>query len=219
MWLDSLRGARTLVAAAGFACFGSWVVASPSILDQALLGMIPERAEIILGLMSGQPSSFLVMTRSNTTDLTDFQSLTRVETSRLIERVDGCRNGPHGSSVGACLVGERTLQFPKHFQGRSEQRRGAGGIRGLPRPDSSTNGEKPRRCARSALVDHHRWEDRCIWQRCHGPRDVASLHRANLAAYHLAVEPYPPPRGRPILVYRGALSPRYRDGASIAASA
>jgi hypothetical protein len=42
MWLVSLRGARTVVAAAGFACCGSWVVASPSILDQALLGMVPE---------------------------------------------------------------------------------------------------------------------------------------------------------------------------------
>ena len=87
MRLDSLRGVRMMVAAAGFASLGSGLAASPSILDQALLGMVPERAEIVSGLMSGQPGSFLVMTRTNTSDLTDFQSLTGVDPSRVIGRV------------------------------------------------------------------------------------------------------------------------------------
>ncbi len=114
MWLVSLKGARTVVAAAGFASCGSWVVASPSILDQALLGMVPERAEIVSGLMSGQPGSFLVMTRSNTTDLTDFQSLTGVDTSWVIERVVLVAGmGPMGH------LSEHALLANGHFNSRN----------------------------------------------------------------------------------------------------
>ena len=98
MWSSSFRRNARIVAA-GAACLflGQRVVAAPSLANDGLLAMVPAGAEIVSGLQSGQPVSFLVMTRSNTVDLTDFQSFNGADLSRSIRRVVMvAKSGPAG---------------------------------------------------------------------------------------------------------------------------
>lgn len=87
MRLFSLRSVRTVAIAAGCLFSTRCVLATPSIVDHELLSMVPGGTQVISGLRPGQPTSFLVMTRNNTADLTDFQSLTGADASRVIGQV------------------------------------------------------------------------------------------------------------------------------------
>jgi hypothetical protein len=117
MRLVNLKLASMVAAAAGFACSAGRVAASPSILDQALLGMVSERAEIVSALMPGLPASFLVMTRNNTTDLTDFQSLAGVDPSRVTEHVLLVAGmGPMGHLSAHVLLADGQFNFRNIFK-------------------------------------------------------------------------------------------------------
>jgi len=101
----SLRAITTLAAGCFFSA--GWVLASPSIMADDLLAIVPGGAEVVSELRSGQPASFLVMTRSNTVDLTDFQSLTGADLSRVIGRVVLiATSGPAGPLTGHALLAD-----------------------------------------------------------------------------------------------------------------
>jgi len=88
MWPSRFRRHARIVSVAAACLFLlTRVVAAPSLANDELLAMVPAGAEMVSGLQSGQPISFLVMTRSNTVDLTDFQSFTGADLSRSIRRV------------------------------------------------------------------------------------------------------------------------------------
>jgi hypothetical protein len=87
MQLFNLRVGRILAFGAGCLCSSPCVFPAPSIVGNDLLAMVPAGAEICSELRSGEPVSFLVRTRSNIVDLTDFQSLTGADVSRAIGRV------------------------------------------------------------------------------------------------------------------------------------
>jgi hypothetical protein len=110
MLLFNLTSARIIAIAAGCLVSVDWVLAAPSTVDHDLLAMVPGDATIVSELRSGQPVSFLVMTRSNTVDLTDFQSLTGADVSRVIGHVVLiATSGPAG------LLAEHTLLADGHY--------------------------------------------------------------------------------------------------------
>jgi hypothetical protein len=61
--------------------------ALPSGQELRLLPLVPPGAEIVAGFTQGQPLSHLVVTRNNTTDLLDFESIAGVDPTRMIAAV------------------------------------------------------------------------------------------------------------------------------------
>ena len=70
-----------------------FAVASASAVtpDPKLLSLVPPTAQIVAGMnapsVSGQPDSFLLITRNNTVDLLDFFALSGVDDSRVIQQI------------------------------------------------------------------------------------------------------------------------------------
>jgi hypothetical protein len=70
-----------------------FAVASASAVkpDPKLLSLVPPTAQIVAGMnapsVSGQPDSFLLITRNNTVDLRDFFALSGVDDSRVIQQI------------------------------------------------------------------------------------------------------------------------------------
>jgi hypothetical protein len=73
-------------AAALLGVIGS-VSALPPGQDPRLLPLVPPGAEIVAGFIPGQPISHLVVTRNNTTDLLDLESIAGVDPTRTIGAV------------------------------------------------------------------------------------------------------------------------------------
>ena len=108
------------------------VTASPS-LDFRILGMIPEGAEVVASVASGQRASYLVMTRNNRTDLTDFLSITGADPLRVIGRVVlVTTSSPRGSQYEHSLLASGQFDFRHIVKSAQENGAGKGEYRGIP---------------------------------------------------------------------------------------
>jgi hypothetical protein len=89
------------------------VSASPPGADPRLLSLVPPGAAIVAGQTQGREAGYLVLTRNNTTDLMDFQSVSGVDPTRKISRVTlVAASGSQG------FLSEHSLLASGHFDSR-----------------------------------------------------------------------------------------------------
>jgi hypothetical protein len=106
--------------------------ASPS-PDARVLAMIPEGAVLVSSLLSGQQVSYLVMTRDNTTDLTDFQSITGSDPARVIGRVVlVTTSNPQVPRYEHSLLASGQFDFPHIVKSALQNGAARGEYRGVP---------------------------------------------------------------------------------------
>lgn len=87
--------------------------ASPPGEDSGLLALVPPGVEIVAGMTRGQQVNYLVITRNNTTDLLDLESIFGVDPTRMI----GCVIVVAASSDRG-FVAEHSLIASGHFDSR-----------------------------------------------------------------------------------------------------
>jgi hypothetical protein len=129
----SSRILTAMVVVAGLAILPQTSVAASPSLDSRILGMIPPGAELVAGLTSGQQVSYLVMTVNNTTDLTDFQSITGADPLRVITRVVlATTSSPRGPQHEHSLLASGQFDFRHIVTSALGSSAGRGEYRGIP---------------------------------------------------------------------------------------
>ena len=78
-------------------CVFGTASASPPGADPRLFSLVPPGAAIVALVTQGTPSTYLALTRNNTTDLMDFLSISGVDPNRNIWRtISRCRSRQRG---------------------------------------------------------------------------------------------------------------------------
>jgi len=103
----------TLINGLAFLCMLGTASASPPGADPGLLSLVPPGAAIVAQLTYGTEPTYLVLTRNNTADLMDLQSILGVDPTRSIERTIFVAS--RGSQD---LISEHSLLARGHFDAR-----------------------------------------------------------------------------------------------------
>jgi hypothetical protein len=102
-----------LLNALALLCMAETASASPPGADPRLLSLVPSGAAIVAGLTQGREASYLVLTPNNQADLTDLQSITGVDPTRMVEHtILVAARGSQG------LISEHSLLSIGHFDTR-----------------------------------------------------------------------------------------------------
>jgi hypothetical protein len=131
-----MKSAIITVVVAGLAILSQTLAAASPLVDSRILGMIPEGTEVVASLASvpsGQQASYMVMTVNNTTDLTDFLSITGSDPLRVIGRVVMVTtSSPRGFHYEHSLLATGQFDFRHIVKSTLENGAGRGEYRGIP---------------------------------------------------------------------------------------